>query len=400
MPTSAIPKPIVGHPQVFVSVGLGFGYARDIVAGIVAYAREHGPWEFVGQVGPGTQRDAIKPPAAYDGVIFQRLPPRTLGTIRRRGLPAVSVGGGAIDADIHHVTSDGQAIADMAYRYFLNLGFKRFAAYGGSPRGRATMVETLRDLAEADGSSFTDLGPAVRRPEPGHPRVLSWAQELNRLKTRLPKLEQRTALLTCSTEDARPVVAACDELGINVPDEIAVLGVDDDEAICELASPPISSIDHGCEQMGWEAAQQLDLLMHGQHPARRLTQIAPLRVVSRQSTNTLAIDDPLVVRTLSILQTRFEECLTVKTLIDELAVSRPTLEAHFRKTLGHTVHRHLTTIRIQHAKELLQSTTLNMADISARCGFSYPSKLSSIFLREVGLSPREYRLRYQIRRKI
>ncbi len=394
------PKPPAGHPKVFVSIGLGFGYARDMIAGVVAYAREHGPWEFVGQVGPGLEGQTIQPPAAYDGVILHRPPLRTVRAIRRRGVPVVSVGGGVVDPEIHHVTSDGQAIADMAYRYFLGLGFTRFAAYGGSPRGRATMVDALHSLVESDGYHMVDLGPALRRPEPGHPRVLSWTQELQRLKKVLPKLDPRTALLTCSTEDARPVVAACDELGIGIPDELAVLGVDDDEAICELASPPISSIDHGCEQMGWEAAQQLDQLMHGRRPARRHTRIPPVRIVPRQSTNTLAIDDPLVVDALKIMKARFPDGLTVNDITDEVAVSRPTLEAHFRQNLGQTVHRHLTQLRIQHAKELLQSTTLSMADISSRCGFSHPAKFSSIFLREVGSSPRAYRHQYQIRRKI
>lgn len=174
----------------------------------------------------------------------------------------------------------------------------------------------------------------------------------------------------------------------------------DDEAICELASPPISSIDHGCEQIGWEAARRLDQLMRGDTPKTKGIHIPPARFVVRQSTNTLAIDDPIVVQTIEFIQANFAEKVTVQDVLDYIEVSRHTLEEHFHRALGHTVHRHLVNTRIQRAKEFLQSTPMDLAAISIRCGFSYPSKFSAVSRREVGQSPSEFRHQHKIRRTI
>jgi LacI family transcriptional regulator len=185
-----------------------------------------------------------------------------------------------------------------------------------------------------------------------------------------------------------------------VPEEIAVLGVDDDEAVCELANPPISAIDHGCETIGWEAAKALDRLMRGEAVPLTTVRVDPVRVVVRQSTNTLAIDDPIVVSALQFIQANFAQPITTQDVLDEVQVSRPTLELHFRRVLGHSVHRQITLVRIKHAKELLQATRLELGAISVRCGFSYPSKFSAVFRREVGLSPSAYRERHLIRRRL
>lgn len=390
----------VRHPRVLVAIGLGFGYGRDMVAGIVSYAREHGPWEFIGQVGPMVEAVAIERAPAFDGVIFHQMQWGAAEAVLKRGAPAVSVGGDMHTPRIPHVTADSAAIAAMAFEHFRELGFERFAVYGGNPAVRARRIEAFRTLVESAGYTCDDLGPGSRHQWFNANENQLWAREVKQLKQALPKLTRPVAMFTWSTEEARPVVAACEEVGIKVPDEIAVLGVDDDEAVCELANPPISAIDHGCETIGWEAARMLDRLMRGERLPSTTLQVPPVRVVVRQSTNTLAVDDPIVVTAMRFIQANFAQSITTQDVMREVRVSRPTLEQHFRRVLGHSVHRQITLVRIKHAKELLHATRLDLASVSVRCGFSYPSKFSAVFKRETGQSPSAYRERHLIRRRV
>ena len=384
---------VPGHPKVLVAISVGMGYGRDMIAGIVSYARAHGPWEFIGQVGPDVQAAAIAQAPRYDGVIFHQMGPGAVEVALARGAPAVSVGGEAPTPGIPHVTADSDAVARMAFDYYRRLGFSRFATYGGNPQVRTRRIEVFAMLAREAGFLCTDLGPGSRHQWFNANENRLWDREIRKLKRELPKLDGRVAVFAWSSEEARPIVAACDELGIDVPDHIAVLGVDDDEAICELANPPISAIDHGCETIGWEAARILDAIMHGKPPDAAMVRVDPVRVVVRQSTNTLAIDDPMVVESVQFIRTNFAEGITVGDVLDASDVSRPTLEQHFKRALGRTIHRQITIERMEHAKELLHSTELSLAAISTRCGFSYPSKFSTAFRRETGVSPSEYRQR-------
>ncbi len=379
------------NPKVLISIGLGYGYGRGIIAGIVSYARTHGPWEFVGQLGPVVQVTAIEQAPRYDGIIFDPIAQGAVEAIKRRGAPAVSVGGAAVAKDIPHVTSNSKAVARMAFDYFRGLGFSRFATYGGNPAFRAFRIQAFADLAKDAGFSCFDLGPSSPQQWLVADKKNQWTREIHRLKTQLPQLQGRTALFAWSSEEARPIVAACDELGIDVPDHLAVLGVDDDEAICELASPPISAIDHGCETIGWQAAKALDAMMRGQPLPSLAIHVDPVRVVDRQSTQTLAVYDPILITAVKFIQDNFAEGITVRDVLSEVGVSRPTLENHFRHTFGRTAHQHITLKRIERAKELLLLTMLDLGSISVRCGFSYPSKFSAAFRRETGVSPTEFR---------
>ena len=392
--------PRQGNPKVLVAIGLGYSYGRNMVAGIVNYAREHGPWEFIGQVGPMVEPAAITQAPRYDGVIFHQMVWGMAERVIRRAAPAVSVGGDPVHPKIPHVTADNQAVARMAFTYFRELGFERFAVYGGSAVVRKQRIEAFTTLVQQAGFHCVDLGVGGRAKWFNTNENKRWVREIRQLKKVLPKLDSRTAVFAWSSEEARPVVVACDELNIRVPDEIAVLGVDDDEAICELASPPISAIDHGCETIGWEAARMLDMLMRGEKPAHNIIRVDPVRVVVRQSTNTLAVDDPMLVKAIRFIQSHFAEPIITEDVLREVEVSRPKLEKLFRHAIGRSVHAQIVLERINHAKQLLHATRLDLATISIRCGFSYPSKFSAVFLRETGMSPSLYRERCLIRRTI
>jgi LacI family transcriptional regulator len=383
---------------VLVFINAGPAYGRQMIAGIVSYARAHGPWEFVGPVGPASSAAVIQDAPGYDGLIFHPAHRSAVAAALAKGVPAVSVGGDPLSHDIPHVTVDAQAVAAMALDHFRALGFERFAIYGGHPDGRNRRLGPFRRLVESSGWTCVDLGPGMRRrPQSGNAR---WRDALARLKRSLPGLQPRTAVFVDSSEQARPLIVACQELGRAVPDELAVLGVDDDDELCALSHPPISAIDHGCETIGWEAAKLLDALMRGRKPTARVIQVNPVRVVVRQSTDTLAVDDPLIVAALRFIRAHFPQSITGQDVVHAVGVSRPTLEKHFLHALGRTVSRQLTLIRIEHAKELLRATDLDLAAISSRCGFSYPSKFSTVFRREAGLAPSAYRASRLIRRRL
>ncbi|MEO0966272.1 MAG: substrate-binding domain-containing protein [Planctomycetota bacterium] len=390
-------KQALNRKRVMVGVGVGYGFGRDMIAGVVSYARAHGPWEFVGQITLVADAKAIRQAPAYDGLIFHFLDEEFGRAAIERGTPAVSVGGDAVCAGISHVATDAEAIGEMAYDHLAGLGLTNFAVYGGRRPFRRRRLDAFAARVESNGQPCVDLGQGSRHGWSSVAKNRQWSREVVRLKRRLKPLETRLGVFTWSSEDARPLVAACDELSIAVPDQLAVLGVDDDEAICELANPPISAIDHGCETVGWEAARMLDRLMAGDATDTSVLHVPPVRVVVRQSTDTLSIEDPLVVQAVRWIEERLDQAIRVEDVLAELGVSRPTLEQRFRHTLGRTVHRHLIYARINRAKELLLATDLDLATISVRCGFSYPSKFSTIFRRETGSSPTDYRLNHRMR---
>jgi LacI family transcriptional regulator len=167
--------------------------------------------------------------------------------------------------------------------------------------------------------------------------------------------------------------------------------VDNNELLCNLSDPPLSSVDLNCERMGYEAAALLTELMAGRPAARRTTLIQPRGVVTRQSTDVLAIEDPEVAAAVRLIRTGACGGLTVRDLLASCSLSGSSLERRFRQTLGRSPKAEIIRVRLQRVVELLTDTDLSLAAIAARTGFKYPEYLSGVFKQRVGTSPARYR---------
>jgi LacI family transcriptional regulator len=178
---------------------------------------------------------------------------------------------------------------------------------------------------------------------------------------------------------------------VRVPDDVAILGVDNDQLLCRLCHPPLSSIDHSAKQIGFQAAGLLDRRLRGEDVSDQLILLPPTSVVERQSTDTMAIGDPDLVTVLRLIRQDACDGLRAEDVVRQVNISRTSLETRFRKLLGRSVHQEIVRVRIERAKHLLRTTDLAMPEITDLCSFRYPSQLSHIFRRELGLSPSQYR---------
>jgi LacI family transcriptional regulator len=195
---------------------------------------------------------------------------------------------------------------------------------------------------------------------------------------------------------ARSLADMCGQLGLPIPDEVALLGVDNDDLECLLTSPPLSSVAIPGEQIGYEAAKLLDQRMSGRNMRVRKRLLPPIRVVARQSTDTMAIRDPVVIAALRHIHSHAVEGVNVAGVVRAVGVGRRELQRKFRALLGRSVLQELRRIRIQQAQKLLVSTNLPMPAIAKQSGFSSANRLTIVFQRVCGMPPTAYRRQGQI----
>jgi LacI family transcriptional regulator len=198
-----------------------------------------------------------------------------------------------------------------------------------------------------------------------------------------------------ATNDMRGqhVLDACARQNIAVPEQVAVIGVDNDEVLCNLCNPPLSSIIPDPESIGYVAAEWLDRMMQGEAPAISTKEIAPQGIAIRQSSDAFAVADPVLANALRFIRERACEGLTVQELLEHLCVSRSWLERNFRKVMNRSPQAAIRLAQIKRCKELLRTTSLPLEKIARLTGFEHPEYMSVVFKRETGDTPGQYRVR-------
>jgi LacI family transcriptional regulator len=205
------------------------------------------------------------------------------------------------------------------------------------------------------------------------------------------KLPRPVGILACYDIRAQQLLDVCRELEISVPEEVAVIGVDNDELLCNLCTPPLSSVIPDTLQTGYRAAELLDKLLQGKTISEEATFIEPLGVAARQSTDILAIDDPDLVKALKLIREHASDGINVKDLLREIPLSRRVFEFRFQKLLGCTPHEMLIRTRMDRVKQLLRETDLTLETIAHRSGFAHVEYMTSAFRRHAGMTPGVYR---------
>ena len=276
----------------------------------------------------------------------------------------------------------------MAAEHLLNCGFSQLACYGDHRSRRHRWCEEriggFRELARRSGVPCGVL--RARRPT-----ARNWTMLQRELSAWLVSLPKPVGVLATTDLRARHVLQVCRSLGVRVPDDVAVIGVDNDEMLCELTSPPLTSIKQGHLQMGYEAAALLDRLMAGKKPSKRRWNIPPEQLVARQSTDVVACADPDLAEAVRFIRRHACDGISVETVLDAVEVSRSTLDRKFHVTMGRSIHAEIQRVQIDHAKQLLAGTDLLIKQIAKQCGFRYSEYLSTVFQRHTGQSPLAYR---------
>jgi LacI family transcriptional regulator len=220
---------------------------------------------------------------------------------------------------------------------------------------------------------------------------LPWNIHLASLVAWLKELPKPNALLAWSAARGRQVTEASHYAGLKVPDDVAVLGGEYDDLMSNISYPPQSTIDQPSEQVGYAAAELLAKMMAGKKPPAQPLLFPPSRVNIRQSTDTLAIDDPLVREALELIREQASRGIYVSEVVNKLSIARRTLEQRFIRSIGRTPAAEIRRVRLEEAKRLLIESDRSIADIARTAGFGQQDLFSRTFRRSVGLAPSEFR---------
>lgn len=353
--------------------------------GIAEFARAHGWTVFI-------ESDAAHPPTGWrgDGVLAaledSRPVAKFLDELRRRRVPVVDLADHCVRSVKARVTVDNAAVGRLAAEHFASRGFVHAAWF--SHDWSRVHQQRLASFSAGFGSPvarwvWEEAAPRGRRND--MPAFSAWLVPLLRAA---PK---PLAVFCYNDLDALRVTNTCLDAGVSVPDEVSVLGVDDNPLICENAAVPLSSVKHAFRQIGYEGAQMLQELMDGHSTASRTLRLPPGGVVERLSTNASGVEDPTLRRAIDWIGTNLGRPFSADDVADAVGLSRGGLYALFRQKLRRTVNDEILRQRLALAKRLLREPGRNLDDIAAACGFCNASYFIAVFRRQTGITPRSYR---------
>jgi LacI family transcriptional regulator len=380
------------RPRVALLIETSNSYARGLLRGIHAFMRDHGSWStYLTEQGRGGAPPIwLNAKWRGDGIIARIENRRIAQAVLRTKVPVVNVSSSQVARKTPRVATNGLAVARLAAEHLAERGLKHFGFCGDdrfewSLRRSDEFARIIADMGYA-----CDIYGAQKLLR----SALSWNQEEVAMTEWLRELPKPAGVMVCHDLRGLQLLQVCQRMGLTVPDEVAVLGVDNDELLCNLSTPTLSSINQDTFRIGYEAARLLDLWMRGKHPGDGM-QIDPLGVVLRQSTNMLCLTDPHVATAVRFIRDHACDGINVDDVLAEVPLSRRALEHRFKKLLGHTPHDEILKLQFLRVKQLLTESSLPMATIAARTGFRHVEYLSSVFKQRFGMPPSEYRTAHQ-----
>jgi len=356
-------------------------YERNVLRGIRDYATECGAWLIRLEL-PGQHTLKRVQGWGAQGILFQAagLSPPSLRELEALKLPAMHLSDAPRGFRFRHVGLDNREIGRVAARYYRDRQFRRFAFAGAT----GVRFSRLRGGAFA-GELNTDGFEIATREWRGRGRegeILDW----------LRGLPKPVGLFATHDEHSLFLATLCREAGLRVPEEIAILGVDNDELICELAWPKLSSVSVPSRRVGFTAASRLDRLMEGEAGVESAL-LSPGGVVERHSTDVHQTEDEVVDRALRFMKSHLGRRINVEDVLREAGVSRRLLERKFQAQLGRSPLQEIQRLRVERAKQCLVEGGAPLQRIAAEVGCRDASQLVALFRRQCGLTPGQFRAR-------
>jgi LacI family transcriptional regulator len=376
------------RPLVALLIETSNAYARGLLRGIHAYLREHRPWSiYLPELGRGESPPNWLKSWSGDGIVARIENSRIARAIRDGNLPAVDLSAGRLVPELPCVETDNEEVARLALDHLYERGFRNLA-YCGDDRFPWSL-ERGRWFAQLAAEAECSL--SVYRPDRRRGAAASWEQEEKELAAWIRGLPKPCGLMACYDIRGRQVLDVCRRGGVAVPDEIAVIGVDDDDLLCNLSDPPLSSVVPDTHRTGYTAAEMLDQMMAGDPVEPGVRLIRPTGIVTRQSSDVLATADAEVSTAVRFIRDHACDGIKVEDLLRAIPISRRVLESRFRKMLGRTPHDEILRVQLQRVKQLLEETDLPLAMIADRAGFKHVEYLSVVFKRHFHQPPSQYR---------
>lgn len=389
------------RPRVALLIETSRAYGRDLLVGIAQYVRVNGPWSIEFEEGDPCERM----PDWFggwkgDGVLARVKTRAMADALAKLRVPTVDLYGGLANLKMLTVRSDEAAVGRVAAEHLLERGFRQFAFCGfngtdWSDRRRDGFEGRLGQAGLCcqvfANARPPELAPAGEYEEHG----VKSEQELNRWLQGLPK---PIGLMACNDVRARQVLNACRSLRLAVPDEVAVIGVDKDEVLCELSDLPLSSVILNTQRIGFEAAALLGHMMAGRKPPREPLLVEPRGIATRHSTDVLAVEDRHVATALRFIREHACERITVPALLKAVPLSRSSLERRFAQILRRSPKAEILRVQLERAKQLLMDSDLPLAMVTEKAGFAHPEHMSRLFKKKTGTTPGQFRTQSQTRR--
>ena len=363
----------------------------NILNAISKYNRFHEKWSaFVDdQAIAKNDPDWLLSKAKWDGIICKHSAPGLFDACCRKKIPIVDLSDDeAVIPGVPKIRPDNLAIGHMGAEHFMERGFRNYAfcSFSSEPWAVARkngFIEAL-NLLKHKCACFENEWPKASTP--------GWEEdEERRIGKWIAKLPKPIGIMACNDLRGLQVINACRNLGIQIPEEVAVLGANNETIRCELSLPQLSSVSLNAEYYGQKAAQTITALIRGEEANFETEFVEPLEVVTRRSTDFLAIDDPCVFAALSIIKERACKGITVDEITRQIHVSRSLLERRFRKYLGKSPQAEIRSLQIRRIKELLRETDYTLAHIADLVGFEHPEYMCVVFKKATNMTPNQYR---------
>jgi LacI family transcriptional regulator len=367
---------------------------RALLDGIARFAQHYGHWSFYWEPG-GLEKAWPKLKALnVDGIILRDVD--KLDEVKRLNIPAVVIGHSKSEIpNFVNVVTDSAAIGKIGAEHLLSRGFKHFAYCGYGSLTSSSIKPKMLVWSELRRASFQKSIEKAGFKVDTHCTLSAaahaWPDELNKITSWLESLPKPVGLMACNDDCGRQVIEACKLAELLVPDEVGVLAADNDELVCGLSNPPMSSVAINFERAGYEAALVLNDLLRGKTKAPVNISVAATHVVVRSSTDFVAITDRNLGKALQFIRDHLRENIMVSNIARVAGLSRRSLEMKFRREMKFSIHRYIRRMRTEQIVRLLMETELPVGEIAESLGFSDVQHFARYFRAGKGLSPLAFR---------
>ena len=377
--------------RIAVLVDTSSAWGRRLIHGVLAHEKMHGPWDV--WIEPRGQKEQLRLPKGWNGDgIIARVSSRAIADkLSKARVPVVNVSGIRVKGiDLPRVCTNNDKYAQLAVSHFFDRGIRSIAYIG--LQGRAFSLDRQRSVSRACEQANCNFN--VYHPAKNLNIESRWERERASIGLWLKQLPKPVGVIAWGVRLGSDVIEEAVHHGISVPDEVAVLG-DDDELLCEAVQPSLSGVVVPSEQIGIEAATMLGQLMQGKKLKTKELALEPTGIVSRVSTDMLAIDDPEIAAAVRMIRNLAHEPLKIREITDTLAISRRSLERRFQELLQRTVGEEIARVHLDRAKLLLATTDMSVPTVAEASGYGSPEYLAAVVKKNTGLTPRQYRKQCQ-----
>ena len=337
-----------------------------------------------------------------DGIIADFDDPVVAAALATTRVPLVAVGGSYehpadYPASVPYVATDNFKVIKLAYEHLIESGLRHFALFS-LPEARENRWAQEREKAFAALMQHDHAKVEIFRGQ--STRAPTWNQAVREQITWLHGLPKPVGIIGVTDARARQLLQACALAGIAVPEQVAVVGVDNDPLARVLARIPMTSVIQGAQEIGRTAAHLLDRILHGVPLAHTRILVPPAGINVQASSQHAPATHPHVMRARHYI--RQYACQGIKTdqVADYVGISRSSLESHFRQQVGYSVHDEILRVRLDAATAMLAQDDCNLADVAHKCGFTSSQYMHMVFKRELGCSPRGYQQRARTSERI